>query len=301
MKKWILIVALIFPFITQGAGNEPPVQDTVFSWDNKRMEVKEEGKYTKVKMFEYDENGDPNELDMVFEGHYRNGNSYEKRKHMKSVEFSVPTLNKKFNPHWAGFSMGFINFSDEGLQNINDVEGITLNSGSSLEYNLNILEKAVPFARNQVAFVTGLGIRWSRYRIANNKHIQEVDGVTSLVNAPNGIFYTKSKLNVNYFTIPLLFEWQPGYKKHRFFVSAGVVGTIKFSATSKVQYVCRDGRKQKDRLDRGLNVRPINMDVIVQTGYGPISAYARYSPFDMFESGKGPKVHPVAVGLQLNF
>jgi hypothetical protein len=43
------------------------------------------------------------------------------------------------------------------------------------------------------------------------------------------------------------------------------------------------------------------MEFMVQAGFDNFGVYARYSPMGLFESGKGPKVHPVALGLQLHF
>lgn len=73
--------------------------------------------------------------------------------------------------------------------------------------------------------MTGAGLRWNRYRIDENAHFQEVDGVTQLVPAPEGVVYKKSKLNMTSLTIPVLLEWQTPKKRHkpRFFVSGGVV------------------------------------------------------------------------------
>ena len=39
---------------------------------------------------------------------------------------------------------------------------------------------------------------------------------------------------------------------------------------------------------------------LFQAGWDWIGLYAKYSPIDLFENGKGPKVHPVSIGLQLH-
>lgn len=44
----------------------------------------------------------------------------------------------------------------------------------------------------------------------------------------------------------------------------------------------------------------ITMDFLFQAGVGCIGFYAKYSPFGLFEKDKGPKVHPVSLGLQLH-
>ncbi|QUT49128.1 Outer membrane protein beta-barrel domain protein [Parabacteroides merdae] len=165
------------------------------------------------------------------------------------------------------------------------------------------MEFSFPFSRYRWAVVTGAGMRWSRYRLDMNAHFQEVDGVTQLVPAPEGIVYNASKLNITSLTIPVLLEWQsPKHRRKapRFFISGGVVGVVKTISSSKIVYHDADGEKRKKKMDRGMNLRPVTMDFLFQAGVGCIGLYAKYSPFGLFEKDKGPKVHPVSLGLQLH-
>ena len=247
----------------------------------------------KVRVYELDENGETVDDEMVFEGHYRDGQSYERRKHIKTLNIPVPTWDRDFSAHWAGFGMGFNSF---------DGDDVSLRKGKSLEYNLNFMEFSFPFSRYNWALVTGAGLRWNRYRIDENAHFQEVDGVTQLVPAPEGVVYKKSKLNMTSLTIPVLLEWQTPKKRHkpRFFVSGGVVGVIKTTSSSKVVYDDERGKTRKQKMDGGMNLRPVTMDLLFQAGVGCIGAYFKYSPIEMFESKKGPALHPVSFGLQLH-
>ena len=219
-----------------------------FRLENKRIVVKDNGERMKVKVYELAEEGDSIDSEMIFEGHYRDGQSYERRKHIKSINIPIPSWDKDFDPHWAGFGMGFANLS--GSEGVNDV-----------------------------------------------------DGVTQLIPAPDGIVYNASKLNITSLTIPVLLEWQsPKHRRKspRFFVSGGVVGVIKTISSSKIVYHDADGEKRKKKMDRGMNLRPVTMDFLFQAGVGCIGFYAKYSPFGLFEKDKGPKVHPVSLGLQLH-
>lgn len=300
MKRLILILAALLPLGAYAETVIPVKPDTVIHADRRRIEIKEDGDRVKVRVYEQDRDGEFEEDEKIFEGHYVNGQSYERRKYIRAVCIPVPTWDKDFSPHWAGFGMGFANFAD-GKLNINDIDGVSLRSGKSLEYNLNFLETSVPFSRSGFAFVTGAGIRWSRYRIDTNSYFQEVDGVTSLQPVPDGIFLKKSKLNITSLTIPLLLEWQKRkHKKTRFFLSAGVVGVIKTCSSSKVVYINEAGKKEKHKMDTGMNIRPVTMDILLQAGFRGIGIYAKYSPVGLFESGRGPLVHPVSLGLHLH-
>lgn len=298
MKRLLLIMAACIPtFGLMATGVEMMPTDTIIKLENRSIEVSDNGDRMKVKVYEYTEEGDSIENEQVFEGHYRNGQSYERRKHIKSIHIPVPTWekHKKFDPHWAGFGMGFANFAGDG-------DGIDLKSGNSLEYNLNFMEFSFPFSRYQWAVVTGAGMRWSRYRLDSNAYFKQVDGNTVLVDAPEGIHYSASKLNITSVTIPLLLEWQtPKYRrKPRFFVSGGVEAVIKTISSSKVVYRDVEGEKHKEKMDRGMTLRPVTMDFLFQVGVGCIGAYVKYSPMSLFENNKGPKVQPVALGLQLH-
>lgn len=298
MKRFLLIIAACLPvFGLMAAEVEQMPADTVIRLENKSIELSDNGDRLKVKVFELTEEGDTLESEQIFEGHYRDGQSYERRKHIKSLNIPLPTWDKDFDPHWAGFGMGFANFTGD------DADAISLKSGSSLEYNLNVLEFSFPFSRYRWAVVTGAGMRWSRYQLDMNAYFKEVDGMTTLVGAPGGITYSASKLNITSVTIPLLLEWQS--RKHRrksprFFVSGGVEAVIKTISSSKVVYRDANGDKKKEKMDRGMTLRPVTMDFLLQAGIGCISVYAKYSPMSLFEHDKGPKVQPVSLGLQLH-
>lgn len=302
MKKrmfWIGALGLLLS-VAGVAAQETSATDTVIEAGGRRIELKERGDRLKVKVYELNDEGDSVPAEMVFEGHYREGKSYEQRRHVQSIRIPVPTWDKDFNPHWVGFGMGFANLADGSLH-VNDVGGISLRSGNSLEYNVNVLEKAFPFSRYHWAVVTGAGMRWSRYRLEGNAYLKETDGVTSLHSMAGGLTLNASKLNITSLTIPLLLEWQ---KRRRgdtqFFVSAGVVGVIKTCSSSKIVYRDAAGEKRKEKVDGGMNLRPVSMDVLVQAGLSWIGVYAKYAPVTLFEGGKGPKVHPVSIGLQVH-
>lgn len=294
MKRLLLILAACLPVMSLLAADvEPMPADTVITLEKKRIEIKDNGDRMKVRVYELSEEGDSIDDEMVFEGHYRDGRSYERRSHIRTLNIPVPTWDKVFSAHWAGFGMGFNSF--EG-------DDISLRKGKSLEYNFNFMEFSLPFSRYNWAVVTGAGIRWNRYRIDENACFQEVDGITQLVPAPEDVIYKKSKLNITSLTIPVLLEWQTKKKKHRpsFFISGGVVGVIKTTSSSKVVYDDERGKSRKQKVDGGMNLRPVTMDVLLQAGVGCVGVYFKYSPIEMFESNKGPALNPISFGLQLH-
>lgn len=294
MKRFLLIVAACLPLMgLMAAGVNLMPADTVIRLDKKRIEVKDNGDRMKVRVYETDSEGDEVDDELVFEGHYRDGQSYERRKHIRTINIPVPTWDRDFSAHWAGFGMGFNSFTGDDLP---------LRKGNSLEYNVNFMEFSLPFSRYNWAVVTGAGIRWNRYRLDTDAYLMEVDGVTQLVPVSEDMNFKKSKLNTTSITIPVLLEWQTRKVRHRprFFISGGVVGVVKTMSSSKVTYLNDRGKSKTEKMDGGMNLRPVSMDLLFQAGVGCMGLYFKYSPIESFESGKGPKVNPISFGLHLH-
>lgn len=128
MKRLLLILAACLPVMSMLAADvEPMPADTVITLEKKRIEIKDNGDRMKVRVYELSEEGDSIDDEMVFEGHYRDGRSYERRSHIRTLNIPVPTWDKDFSAHWVGFGMGFNSFMGDD---------ISLRKGKSLEYNL---------------------------------------------------------------------------------------------------------------------------------------------------------------------
>ncbi|MDH6534286.1 PorT family protein [Parabacteroides sp. 52] len=301
MKKVLCLIAICIPMGLLATETHTIVPDTTLYMEGKKIQIKEGEDRMKVRVYDLPSNGEEQEQELVFEGHYKGGQSYERRKHGKSITIPLPYRNRSFDAHWVGLGVGFANFADKDLH-VNDIDGVSLNSGKSLEYNLNFFEHDFRLSKRYAwAVVTGVGIRWSRYRLDGDKHFRRVDGTTLLELAPEGIHYSASKLNITSLTIPILLEWQNRRRyDNDFFISAGIVGVIKTASSSRIVYRDENGKKRKEKMDTGLYIRPINMDFLLQMGYSWIGLYMKYSPFELFENDKGPKIHPVSIGLQLH-
>ena len=86
MKRILLVLMACFPVIgLMAAEVEPLAGDTIITLERKRIEVKDNGDRMKVRVYEVDEDGDSVDDELIFEGHYRDGQSYERRKHVKSI------------------------------------------------------------------------------------------------------------------------------------------------------------------------------------------------------------------------
>ncbi len=304
MKKIMLSLIVFVCIFSNAKAIETAENDTTVFFRNKTIQIEDSVGQMKVKVF--DQQGE--EYKPIYEGVFSEGKSYEKWTVMEEIGIQLPFMTKPkskrkytMEPHWAGIGWGFANIADQQY-NINNINGVSLKSESSNEFFFNLIEKILPIYRNNLGLTTGLGFNWRNYFLDENKYLSEVNGITTLVAAPAGIDYEFSRLRTFHITIPLLLEWQPTFgKSQKFFVSAGVVGGVNTSATHKLKYKDASDNTIRNITGKGLNIAPVNLDFLGQIGYGSWNVYAKYSPFSMFQSQKGPEIRSVSVGAMLNF
>jgi hypothetical protein len=260
----------------------------------------------KVKVFEATSK-DSIPYKVVYEGQFAEEKTFEKWTVVEEIGLQIPFLGKsnerhhgKMEPHWAGIGWGFANISNASFK-INNIDGVSLKSGSSSEFFVNLIEKILPIYRNRLGITTGLGFNWRTYSLDYNTHFVNNNGLTNVYDAPVGVKYEYSKLKTAHITLPILLEWQPGGLDDDFFVSVGIICGVKTYSVSKIKFKNESGDMIKRVEDKGLNVSPLSLDYYAQIGYGSFNVFAKYSPFSIFESGKGPDVRAVSLGLLLNF
>jgi len=304
MKNYIPLLLGFFIGILPLKAVEQAQNDTTIRFNNKVINLEDSIGQMKVKV--YDNDSTP--YKPIYEGVFIDGKSYEKWTVIEEIGIQLPFLTKshrhkkyKMKSHWAGIGWGFTNITDQNYK-LNNIDGVSLKSESSNEFFINLIEKTIPVYRNNIGLTTGLGGSWHNYFLDMNTHLVEVDGITDVYYAPTGIDYQYSRLRTFHLTMPLLLEWQPTFGKNRdFFVTAGVIGGINTFASYKVKYKDISGNTISNVESKGLNTAPLSLDFFGQLGYGSFNIYAKYSPFGIFQSEKGPNVRAVSLGLLFNF
>ena len=306
MKKIILFMMALVVAFTGSNAAELNQSDTTFHFNKKIIHVQDSIGQVKVKVFEAT-NKDSIPYKVVYEGQFAEEKTFEKWTVVEEIGLQIPFLGKsnerhqgKMEPHWAGIGWGFANISNASFK-INNIDGVSLKSGSSSEFFVNLIEKILPIYKNKLGITTGLGFNWRTYSLDYNTHFVNNNGLTDVNDAPVGVKYEYSKLKTAYITLPVLLEWQPGGLHDNFFVSAGIICGVKTYSVSKIKFKNESGDMIKRVEDKGLNVSPLSLDYYAQIGYGSFNVFAKYSPFSIFESGKGPDVRAVSLGLVLDF
>ena len=211
-----------------------------------------------------------------------------------------------FDIHWAGFEIGMNNYlnSDFSLNLSDENSFMDLNTGKSWNVNLNLIEYDVNLIGQRFGMGTGLGLEFNDYRFDNQLPIEKSNGGIQPDSSYAGSEYSveKAKLTTTYITVPLLFEYQVkvGQDNNKFFLGAGIIGGLKLGSHTKVKYDKNgDTKKNKNRSDFYLS--PFRYGYTVRAGYGFLKLFANYYDTPLFESGKGPELHPFTVGFMLSF
>lgn len=149
-------------------------------------------------------------------------------------------------------------------------------------------------------FTYGIGVStsWKKFKMTDDVQFKnEANGNTVLSNYPEGANIAFSRLKVYSWNVPLEVKYDLTDK-----ISLSGIGIINFNerATLKTGYTTAEGENIKERTDR-LHITPITFDVMGQISFGWIGLYVKYSPCNVFESGRGPKFQSWSTGITLGW
>lgn len=319
MKKLAVLVILSLIFTLYGAGytlgNKPEIRmlnkgiqlqaDTVtpgkdtteFRFKNKKVRITEDEKGTDIEVHDEEEDRDFDEEDWDHDWNDDGGD--------KQFDFDFGESDK-FDIHWAGFEIGLNNYMNSNFSmNLSEANRyMDLNTGKSWNVNLNLLEYDVNLIGKRFGIGTGLGLEFNDYRFDNQLPVVKGAngiGVDSSY-AEGGYHVEKAKLTTTYITVPLIMEYQVkvGDSDNKFFLGAGLLGGLKLGSHTKVKYE-KDGDSKKNKNRSDFYLSPFRYGYTVRAGYGFLKLFANYYDTSLFESGKGPELHPFTIGFMLSF
>lgn len=219
-------------------------------------------------------------------------------------EKNEPASSPKFKGHWAGVELGLNNFMDinNSLSRSGASDFMDLNTGKSINLNLNFLQYSLGLGTSRIGLLTGMGFEFSNYRFDGDNSIQKNSINRNIESKPFDTNLAKSKLTTTYLTVPLLLEGQLFGKDRsdRMYISAGLIGGLKIGSHTKVVYQ-ENGRKQKDKVRDDFNLSSFRYGFTARVGYKALNLYANYYASSLFEKNKGPELYPVAAGVTFVF
>ncbi|MDD4847985.1 MAG: DUF2807 domain-containing protein [Bacteroidales bacterium] len=225
---------------------------------------------------------------------------------------------KKFNGHWGGIELG-INGYNTPLFNMDfpkEYEYMDLRTSKSIAFHLNLIEFNIPFAKRQRlqkwGMVTGLGYEVHNYRLQSNVFLCPDSSVLKGYYVEGGL-PVRSKLMVDYLTIPVLFEFQ----NKNFHVNLGGIFGLRLTTHSKMKFenpdetvflndpisgkavatLTPEHKIYKQHDDFHLN--PVKFNARLSIGYSILNVFVDYSVINMFRANQGPEFYPWTVGITL--
>lgn len=233
----------------------------------------------------------------VIEGN--NGTYVKYEKEDKDKKWS-----RSFNAHWAGLEVGMNMFENsdysiyQGTEYEEFGEVFDLRSGKSLSWNLNFMEFAFKNEKKTFGLVTGMGISFNDYAFDLPVTLEKEDDYGMVV--PRNIrmennSVKKSKLHVNYLTVPLLLEVKTPLRmgSSRLSLSAGAIGSLYIGSHTKYKY----NDKAKVKTQGNYNINQWKYDLTGRIHFGDFSVFANYSMTPLFETGQGPEIRPLMIGI----
>ncbi len=206
---------------------------------------------------------------------------------------------KKYNGHWEGLEIGMNGYlnSDNNNNLPSAYSFLDLKQEKSWSIGINALEQNINLIRNRFGITTGLGFQMNNYRFANNIKLT-TDSATIFGFNDTTHNYTKSKLNVNYFTLPLLFEYQTNSrsKANSFHIAVGGIFGVRVGSHTKMVYA-DGGKKEKTKSRDDFHLNPIKYEATVRIGWGKLDLFANYALSTLFENGEGPEMYPFTAGI----
>ncbi len=208
---------------------------------------------------------------------------------------------RRFKGHYAGIELGLNNYVTSGVSLLSSSPAnfMSVKTSRSLDFNINIFQHSFGLISDKFGAVTGLGFEFCNYYFENNNTlgIDSATGNTVGLNYPAHDAIQITKLATIFLTVPLILEFKTNAGIH---LSAGIVGSLKLGDHTKVVYNDQGASKTDKNYD-DFNLNPFRYGATFRIGYNEWEIFANYTFTPLFESGKGPVLYPIAVGLALEF
>ncbi len=252
----------------------------------------------RIRIYEEQTDGEePKEVE-IYEGVWLEEVDADKRTFLDALPL-IPKKKRRneYEPHVSGIYLGFSRMADN-FMGFGASSKAHLDLSQSWEFGFNLLCTYHNFKKNpHWGFNAGVSWGYRSFSIDGNYALLKQDGAS--IYQPGGsddsdaAYYSHSRLRHFFFRIPVQLEWQQRWNRHLAFFNFGPEFEIRHNVKS---FSHVDGGK-KQTVGKGMYVRPVGVNLLVQAGYGNIGFYLRYSMNSMFQKDKGPDVMPYSFGL----
>ncbi len=151
---------------------------------------------------------------------------------------------------------------------------------------------------SRFSYGIGVGTNWKNFRMTDEVRFErEPNGNTILTSYPDDVHKDFSRIKVFSWTIPFEVKY---YLTDQVSLSASSIVNFNTYASLKTRYSTSEGHSVKD-LDKHIHQNPVTVDFMGHVKYGAFGLYVKYSPCNVFESGKGPKFQSWSTGITFAF
>ncbi len=154
------------------------------------------------------------------------------------------------------------------------------------------------FGKSNFGVAGGLSVATQNMYL-KDAYLQTIDGVSAFQKIPSGVTFKKNKLNLNFFEIPLEFNYKT--KGHINFAIGGKAG---FLMSDKTKYKGKDFENNtandiNKKVHKNPNIMNYRLGAYALVGYKWINLTACYGFTNLFEKDMGPEMSPLTIGVMV--
>lgn len=225
--------------------------------------------------------------------------------------------NANVSTNWWIMDMGFSNYTDKtnyatagsylvnrpGYPAINGSD-FKLKTGKSLNVNIWFFMQRLNLVKHYVNLKYGFGLELNNYWYKSPLSYAEGGKVpytaNTQTNAPfifrDSIAFSKNKLAVDYFTVPIMlnFTTNPNNYRRALSFSVGVSAGYLYSQRNKQ----KSSERGKERNKGDYDLERFKLSYVGELGLGPVKFYGSYSPKSFYEHSLD--MRPYTIGLRFS-
>jgi len=224
---------------------------------------------------------------------------------------NTPKKLKNTETNWWIFDLGFANFVDKSpmlywlAANPNSLpfypgpvmspENFTLNNKKSTNVNVWVVTQKINLYQHKINLKYGLGVEMFNFRF--DKPISFREDIEKNVKF-DVVSFTKNKLFVKYFTVPVQINFSPNpTNKKAFYASIGMSAGYLWNAKNKQI----SGERGKEKFRGNFNLNDWRIATIGELGVGAVRLYGSFANTNLFNQNQSfIDMQPFAVGLRFS-
>ncbi len=209
-------------------------------------------------------------------------------------------VKPRYEAHWSGFDIGVNILTNADMSTeFSDNRYWENNIVQSISAHFNFLEYKLPIYKQYLGLATGLGWHVNSYGFKDDYVLFHNDSVVGAAIDQNQQ-YKQNYLTAHYFSVPLLLEFASKRRGEKnFYLSAGVVGSVRIGSRTTRKGTYENGDKFNNVTRSRYNLNPIALDATVRMGYNNWGLFATYGLTSLFKENKTVGVYPLRFGLSL--